>query len=244
MITRRGFGAAALIGAMLVGVTSCRAGESLSYRYKLTIEVETPGGLRTAYRVIEVQFYGTMKGFEALSGGSVKARGQAVALDLPNGKTLFVLLSSATSADWAGYVHRRQFPKQSIDFPSAAEYSKALMSDRTVFPVERWVEMPNDSKRDDYPMLVTFKDANDPATVQLVDPDDLAASFGAGYRLRGLTVQVTDEAVTTGIEKMLPWWKSYLDSHFDGSSPAIEDLTTNSLSARLSARSFSTELSK
>jgi hypothetical protein len=57
-------------------------------------------------------------------------------------------------------------------------------------------------------------------------------------------VQVTEEPVTTGIEKMLPWWKSYLDSHFDGSSPAIEDLTTNSLSARLSARSFSTELSK
>ncbi|MCC6479158.1 MAG: hypothetical protein IT552_08115, partial [Sphingomonadaceae bacterium] len=50
-----------------------------------------------------------------------------------------------------------------------------------------------------YPMLVTFKDLADPTSVEQVDPDDLAASFGRGYRLKSITVQVTDAPVTVGI---------------------------------------------
>jgi hypothetical protein len=213
----------------------CRAGESPSYRYKLAIEVQTPAGVRSAYSVIGVQFYGAMRGFGALSGGSVKARGQAVALDLPNGKTLFVLLSSATNNDWAGYAHRLQYPKKPNDFASASEYSNALVSDKSVFPVRRWIEMPDGSKRDDYPLLVTFKDINEPTSVKLVNPDDLAASFGAGYELNSLTVQVTDDAVTTGIEK-------WLDSRGIEKDSSLENdfaPTTNpTLAQRLSHRDF------
>jgi hypothetical protein len=41
-------------------------------------------------------------------------------------------------------------------------------------------ELPREPYR---PLLVTFADINDPASVQRVDPDDLAASFGPGYAL-------------------------------------------------------------
>ena len=203
MIGRRGFAGLVLVGAAALAVGGCRAGESPSYNYKLTVRVETPAGLRSAYSVIGVKFYAPMKGFEALSGGSVKARGEAVALDLPNGKTLFVLLSSATSGDWAGHAHWRNYPKRSDGFATSADYYQALASDTSVYPVKRWVEMPNGSKRDNYPLLVTFSDINDPTSVELVDPDDLATTFGPGYALKDMTVQVTHEAVTTGIEKRL-----------------------------------------
>jgi hypothetical protein len=208
MIARRHFANMVFGYTALVALGGCRAGETPSYRYKLAIEVQTPEGPRSAYSVIGVQFYGAMKGFEALSGGSVKARGQAIALDLPNGKTLFVLLRSNTSADWAGNALRRQHPKKLSDFSSAVNYSNALVSDKSIFPVRRWQEMPDGSKRDDYPLLVTFNNIKDPASVKQVDPDDLEASFGAGYKLNAMTVQVTDEPVTVGIEKRLKWLNS------------------------------------
>lgn len=50
-----------------------------------------------------------------------------------------------------------------------------------------------------YPMLVTFDDITDPASVRLVDPSNLAASFGPGVRLKSVTLEVTDEAVTAGV---------------------------------------------
>ncbi len=36
--------------------------------------------------------------------------------------------------------------------------------------------------RENYPLLVTFDNINDPASVRRVDPGDLPASFGRGYR--------------------------------------------------------------
>jgi hypothetical protein len=55
------------------------------------------------------------------------------------------------------------------------------------------------------PMFVRFGDLNDPTTVERVNPDDLAASFGPGVRLVRATIEITKEPVTTGIERRLPW---------------------------------------
>ena len=57
-----------------------------------------------------------------------------------------------------------------------------------------------------YPMLVTFSDINDPKSVKLVKPDDLASIFGPGYSLKSITLEITDEAVTEGkVEALLGW---------------------------------------
>lgn len=59
---------------------------------------------------------------------------------------------------------------------------------------------------DRYPLLVTFADIADPASVKRVDPYDLAASFGPGYALKSVTLEVTDEAATQGrMEQVLGW---------------------------------------
>jgi hypothetical protein len=69
------------------------------------------------------------------------------------------------------------------------------------------------------PVLATFTDINDPATMRVVKPDDLEAAFGEGFRLRGVTTEAVPngfwpldfggalgEPVTRGIEAKLPWW--------------------------------------
>ena len=65
-------------------------------------------------------------------------------------------------------------------------------------------------------MLVTFGDLDDPTSVAEVDPDDLAASFGEGYALKRITVQITDDPVTTGIEQRLGWLRGHTSGMLDG----------------------------
>ena len=93
-------------------------------------------------------------------------------------------------------------------------------------------------------MLVTFGDLSDPTSVAEVDPDDLAATFGEGVRLKRITVQLTDDPVTTGIEKRLAWLDNHRTQHLDGTSTVSEDMTTDDLTARLTAGSFSTEFAR
>ena len=86
---------------------------------------------------------------------------------------------------------------------------------------------------DMYPMLVTFADINDPASVKKVDPDDLAASFGAGYLLKSITLEITDEKVTEGVvEAVLGWMEknnNTLDKIWPSLSGEQHDLLSSSV---------------
>jgi hypothetical protein len=207
MMTRRGFGAAVLAGVAVLGLSGCGKQGGLSYNYKLTVDVETPDGIRRSSSVIASLGSRRIPGFGGLGGSGPRAKGEAVAVDLPNGQTLFALLRGENDADWAGSIHLRQAALNWDDYETPDEYYDALRSDRTVYAIKRWGKMEGTNRPPygDYPMLVTFKDVADPTSVEKVDPDDLAATFGAGYRLKAITVQVTDEPVTTGIEKRLGW---------------------------------------
>ena len=72
------------------------------YRYKETVVVETPQGIRTGSTVVEVHWYkeGQSNPFDhgAIHG---EYKGQAAMVDLPDGKTLFALLSSPGGHVWA-----------------------------------------------------------------------------------------------------------------------------------------------
>lgn len=59
---------------------------------------------------------------------------------------------------------------------------------------------------EDFPVLVRFRDPNDPTSVELVDPSNLAASFGPGVMLRRAFVEITDDPITKGIETRVPCW--------------------------------------
>ena len=113
--------------------------------------------------------------------------------------------------------------------------------------VPRWREpyrSATKQPRSGYPMLVRFADIADPRTVAKVDPDALAASFGKGVTLRRITVERTDDPVTTGVEKRFSWWTAHQTKHFDGSSSSYQDLTKTDIAARMSSGSFSTEYNK
>jgi hypothetical protein len=232
----------AMIGlslAALAALSGCDKPENIAfiwqqpYHAKLKVEVDTPQGVKTGFSVIEVKW--------AKSNRSFHVRGEAVAVDLPGGQTLFALLRSASSVDWAAYLHYNV----KLDGPinSHEELYRRVAANRTVWPVARRNKTAVEDS-DNYPYFIRFKDAADPKSVEQVDPEDLAKSFGPGVKLKSLTVQMTDEPVTVGIEKRFSWWNYYRNRHFDGTSTVTEDLTNPIIAARLSSGSFSTEFNK
>ncbi|HEY0312884.1 MAG TPA: hypothetical protein VGC56_10365 [Allosphingosinicella sp.] len=184
----------ALVAVLAVGVwwmTSPRD----SWRYKMTVEVETPEGVRTGSAVREVRYQGRNGFFIAESQPQWRVHGEAIAVDMPGGRTVYALLRGndggadygARIADMAysddGRVHGSPGPVQL--YPTAA--NRPLLRNS-----------------DPLPMLVMFADPKDPKTVERIDPRNISAIFGPGYALKSITLQITDEAVTTGLEKRLP----------------------------------------
>jgi hypothetical protein len=210
------------IGLVLVVLKGC-GGElfGVSWNRKLTVTVTTPAG-EVSGAAVQGETLSSKKGWftpPEASGSSYGQSGEAVVVDLGSGRYLFAL---------------RGEPPHSfaIFFPGKAplevrEQLKALRQTR---------EVP----RDEYPMLVTFGDITDPKTVKQVDPTNLAASFGPGYALKSITLEITDKKVTEGeVEKVLGWLGEFYDKHLDGNT--IQTIkASNRLANSLSSGSFST----
>jgi hypothetical protein len=159
--------------------------------------VETPEGVKTGSSVIEVQWTTPPKMFGSQASSGYTIRGEAVAVDLPRGQTLFVLLSSPSDVDWIASA----LDGTGLDLSSGK-------NDRSAHPVPRALgERAN--KVENYPYFVRFRDLGDSTSVERVDPDDLAESFGEGTKLKALKVQLTDAAPTNSIRSRLAWLGSF-----------------------------------
>lgn len=107
MFNRRRFVRVAVACGIGLLLASCGLGGDgpPTYRYRLTVEVDTPEGLRTGSSVIEVTQRMVRPGSDPASKAvRRRARGEAVAVDLPAGRTLFALLRSDNDTSWATYV--------------------------------------------------------------------------------------------------------------------------------------------
>lgn len=224
-MTRRG-----VFGFLVGGVASVLGGCGFifpldTFRQRIMVEIDTPSGIRSGYSVVETEVH-KGKSWGDASGTQFRVRGEAVAVDLPGGRTLFALLRGAgeASGDPAAYQTRLisdalragATPSKAIAFEALS-----LMDTRAAAKdAELSLELPPTL----YPMLVTFRDIDDPKSVERVNPADLAARFGTGVRLKRITVEVTDDEVTTGIEKWLRWL-NHLDRYrSDSSNPFTSTL--------------------
>ena len=204
-ITRRMSGWVMLCLALAVAGCSL-TDQTPAYRYRLTVEVDTPDGVKTGSSVIEVDTE-VAGGYSIPTPGRVtnRVRGEAVTVDLGEGRVLFALLRSEADIDWAGRGMYRLSPQYAGENALRDGYRNMLRHrpERTV--PRHFSRADQVNKRSAYPMLVTFGDLDDPTSVEEVDPDDLAATFGEGVSLKRITVQITDDPVTSGIEQRLGW---------------------------------------
>lgn len=186
-------------------------GRNETYRYKLTLAVDTPVGIKRGSSVVEATF------FEASVPGSGimhRLRGEAVYVDLgPEARPLIALLTQTLHAPknvWS----RDGGPGA----PLLVRLNGRPLSERVVDDIKQIASMRgrHELTPDDLPNLVTFANTDDPASVIEIDPDDLASTLGPGISWREITVESTDEPLTALIARKLPWLAQYRDRMLDG----------------------------
>jgi hypothetical protein len=194
-------GPISLLAALVIGdqIRINRPG----HKYRLAVEVETPEGVKSASGVFSVH---PDRGYSR--HGSTLTKGDAVWVDLGGAKNLVALLAQLDDKglefDGTNFVALRAF-----NAAGRKTTFNAMNQMTGTAPVTGKL----------VPVLATFADAGDPATMRVVRPDDLEATYGKGFGLRGVTVEavpnglwpldfggVLGEPVTRGIEAKLPWW--------------------------------------
>jgi hypothetical protein len=198
------FRLAILVWAALA-VTGC--GRSASYRYKLTLSVNTPDGVKTGFNVVEVDYWAVS--FPA-QGEPHKIHGQGLYLDLgPGRRPLIALLT---------HIYRRSDSPLNMPWLGDDPIRIVARLCLNVTAIYSWIDVASkfDQCRSnssimpaDLPDIVTFADVNDPGSIMLVDPNDLSATFGAGITWNSMTIQATDESLTKDIDQRLPWVRHY-----------------------------------
>ena len=227
-----------LVGLVGLVVYSCMP-SSYSWHQKLTLEVETPGGLKRGSSVVyvtkSIQF---VAGFG--SKGSSGKRGEAVVMEITPGKPTSGPTGGRTSGRYLfallkGQTHLAQ-KVFDVTGPGVRfnEWAGTLSRLRGV----------GDVPEEHYPLLVTFTDISDPASVKKVEPWDLESHFGPGVKLRRMTLEITGESVTSGrVEKVLGWLGDVWPNQLDGRR--YETIKAeNRLANSLSPNSFSSEIQK
>ncbi len=169
------------------------------WRQKLTVSVMTPEGLKTASSVAEGSWSMAPTWFKiGDSGGGPgvgRLRGEAIVLELEPQRYLFALQDYSALTAFYAFAGPDFRAGMRQDYTAMLDRIGSIRDSRTLAPKH-------------YPLLVTFDDINNPASVRRVDPSNLSDSFGHGYRLNAITLSITDEPVTEGrVEKLLGWLK-------------------------------------
>jgi hypothetical protein len=194
-------GPLALLAALVIGdqIRIHRPG----HKYRLTVAVETPDGVKSGGGVLSVH---PDRGYNRK--GSTLTRGDAVFVDLGGGKNLFALLA---------HVEDKALELDGIHFVALRAFNSA--GRKTTFNAMNQVTGTAPVTGTLIPVLATFADIQDPASMRAVNPEAFEDVFGKGFRLRGVTAEAVPngfwpldfggllgEPVTRGVEAKLPWW--------------------------------------
>lgn len=223
--------------AVVIGIVLAVTGSALalamgegrvsgSWRYKMTVTVETPEGIRSGSAVREVSNAISNPGLDCPECGNAPSiEGEAVVVDLGQRGVLFALLRGNPwlGEDYAKGVVFHIFPYSGgySTVEGIRHYSTLKEGKATLKPYQ-------------YPMLVTFTDRDDPKSVKAVldmayrenskrMPEDIILKqdhfeelFGPGVKLKEITIEMTDDPVTLSIEKFLPWLRALDGGYLHG----------------------------
>lgn len=200
---KKWIGPAVLMAALVIGERTYLYRPD--HKYRLTIEVETPDGVRSGSSVIAVH---PNRGYGGSGSGSAGSRikGDAVFVDLGGGRNLTALLLHGTNpaeTDGLNYLPLRAFAAagRRIDFRDVKRQTETVAVTGELIPT-----------------LVTFADISNPASARVADPADLSATLGQNVRLRGISLQIVPvgvwpldfggalgEPMTRHIQAEIPW---------------------------------------
>ena len=194
--------------AALAGFTAILGGcgNSAEVRYKVSVEVDDNGTSRAGSSVMSFKL--SKASIALASPYNAEFKGEAVAVDLGNQQVLFALLK-----DEDGGLSTMPVLAETVfgDLASGSERIHTIRHIASKNGLAR--ELPRFGPRNSvsrepfvqYPLLVRFRELDRPESLEAVAPDALDQAFGPGVKLKRITVQITDEPVTSGVKNRLPW---------------------------------------
>lgn len=213
MMARRGV--MGFLGGAAVLMVGCALSGQPTYRFRMTVEVETPGGVKTGSSVMEIVAYKESFVIGDRGGGHSGLSGEAVAVDLPDGP-IFALLAIRDGGPNLHSVVTKALATEarSGDFNDYLAAVRRLGGENGIK-----AELPRES----WPMMVRFGDIHDPKSVKKVEPEAIG--------VKRITLETTSDPVTAGIEKRLGWFKtlkaSQSESVVETSSTKLVDQLRN-----------------
>ncbi len=195
------------------------------HKFRLTLEVETPDGVKSASGVYSVTPNRGYGGSNTGETAGPKTKGEALFVDLGGGKNVVALLAvgtEPTDLDATNYIAMRAFN---------AAGRKVQFRDMKKTAAMSAVPVPAANA----PVLVTFKDLNDPASMRVLTSDNMQELLGHGVKLHGMMVSTVangvwpldvggmlGEPVSRGIEQKLPWLKGEPEPANQAAMKALE----------------------
>ena len=195
---------------------------SHTYRFRMTVEVQTPQGATQGSSVYEVRARKLAALTSEAAERSLGTLGEATIIDLPSGP-VFVLMKTPDEA-----------PDVAFGKMSMAALDPEFKNDwvESAGRIGRsWSTLRGDVRREDWPLIVRFRDITDPRSVEAVDPEVIG--------VKRIAVETTDDDVTTGIEKRLRWLRTH-----NGALVYDGRMHPDAPEKDLNQRVFSTEIGK
>lgn len=164
-----------------------------SWNQKLSLTLDTPNGPLVASTVqqVKVTYMPQWMGLGWSTGPIVKTKltGEGLALDLGDGRIMLSLLHEGALPHW--------------------QFRDLGKGRRLYAAIENQIgQPPRQLEQNLWPEFVSFLDRNDPLTAfwffgkqpkgSGTNVKDIADVFGPGYKLREMTVEITDEPVSIG----------------------------------------------
>jgi hypothetical protein len=206
---------------------------TFSWNQKMTVEVEVGGQIVTGSSVTRVSVSYQPRLLPEITALTRDIRGEAVDVQLPDGRHVFALLSSPDNVDYTASIAGKLF----ADIPHDSHGGAWTGLFSAVSRLRETRDLPLDL----YPLFVTFDNIADPATVRQVDPKDFAATLGPGVALKRVTLGITDESVSEKLgDDVLGWLCEFREkgARLNGNVGAIMN---NDLANNIGSGSFKTE---
>ena len=171
---------------------------SSSFRYRMTVEIQTPEGVKTGSAVREVGVDNEPHLFPAAGGTFYSVtKGEAVVVDLGKRGIVFAVMRGADNdVDW-GY-------RVALDTLHGKEKGTEVVLSSDEYPMFARYSGISGSSELEVLYSDEFKPRTDPHKwpIRYVS-DRFEEVLGAGVKLNKITIELTDDPVTTGIQKYL-----------------------------------------
>ena len=162
-----------------------------TWRYKITIEIETPEGIKSGSAVREVRAWKNAAKIinPDVSPIEYEVIGEAVVVDLGKRGFLFGLMNDFTYLD----VGNSLLAGDTNDMDS---YKSLRVGDKSEL-------------KKDVPAFVIFSDINNPQSVMGCGISVMENVLGSGVKFKNIMIEITDDPVTKYVEDILPWLSQY-----------------------------------